>query len=179
MSNTHKHRDTNTSELERYILELEEKERKSRRDTGLLALLIVVGLIGLTYVLRNPQKATGNDVITFGETIKEDIPVNQPPTVKKPIIKPLVLHINGEKEVKEVLQFVIEGFDERVNYTIDYGDGAIVKAQKKNTHSYLLSGKFTVKLYSNFNGKSKILHNQQILINSAIEVGQDALRDID
>ncbi len=179
MSNARKKK-SNTSELERYISELEENKRKSRRDTTLLAFLIIIGMIGLTYVLSNPQPSTGKDVITFEDDREHSTnpsTSDEKPQPKKVSIESLLL-IEGEREANEAIKFIITSFDKRVNYQIDYGDGKLVNANRKvNIYKYPIAGKYNIKLYSTYNGRTKKLHTQQILINTAIEVGDNVLID--
>lgn len=90
-------------------------------------------------------------------------------------LKHTQLLVDGHKEVGERLTFVIDSYDPKAQYTIDFGNGKQQEVKKKKvTYTYQESGNYLVKMDVRYKNESPVEFSQKIYIDTPIEVSEAA-----
>jgi len=90
------------------------------------------------------------------------------------------MDIKGFKEAKEKLTFYIPDFHRKIKYDLDLGNGKVITVkEEKVTYAYPEYGTYNVKLWGSCNGQRKLLRTKRLRIKEAIEVSEDAFKEVD
>lgn len=173
MKNINKHREVNTHELERLSKELERKEKRQNRENYLTLVIIAIGLIGFIYVFQSSGSESGTTLNIPPHFTKQNDKVKNNRTKKintsTTTTNQQMLVIKGHKEAEEWLNFIIDSYDEKADYKIDYGNGIIKSINDKSSfYRYPKSGHYDVKLIVSYEGKERTC-KKNIFIDKAVK----------
>ena len=165
-------------QMEEMIRRMQKKsKRQVRNDNLMLGLIFIVGVIGFYYVFFLDGKIHTTTVLT--EDITPNIVATQIPTKeKKQLNYDNELHIIGNHEANEPIQFVLDSYNEEVIYTLRFGNGTgrVLKG-KVTDYVYPNSGVYEVRLEARYKNEKIIMYNNYVSIDDAITVAEGALEE--
>lgn len=155
--------------------------KRRKPDAILLIIVIIIGVAGLFSVLKfsqdtnntilnRPKTTVNTDNVSISEhtatPVKEQIPVS-----KQDKIQNATFTVLGEKEAGQKLTFSLQNTDPFVQYELQVGKSNKVTFKDKTlSYSFPRGGTFPIQLIATYQGKSKVIQNQNITIANSIEV---------
>ena len=167
-----------TDDLEKFIFDGE--RRKWDRCAAIL--FVALGTAGLYFITQSsePNPSLLQSPIYQNESEHTPSTGSVAPKEFHHDLKeiPQQLHIKGNMEAQEAIQFTIDSFDKNASYTLHLGNGAVKKVKQKTArYVYPQSGRYIVKLEVSFEGKTRQLAKETIHIMEAIAVAPTASLD--
>ena len=173
MKQLNKQRTVNTYELEIYIKNKQQKEKNDKRANQLLFVCLLFAFYGLFTLVQPrhdssssytsemsilPTRFTNRNINT-SNLVQTDFVAQEKTKHHKTVF------IHGHKAVNKTLEFVIDSFDKKAKYFIDFGDGTQRIAKSKTIkYSYDDAGIYKVSLEVFYEGKSKKIFAENLKI---------------
>lgn len=161
-----------------HIQKMKTQTQKQKRNDGyMLVVILIIGLVGFSYVFFS-----GDGIHTkkeFELVAAQHITATKLPTQeRKKINKENQLTIKGIFEANEKIQFVLDSYNDKVVYTLRFGNGTgeVLKG-KVTEYVYPSSGIFKVTLEARYQKEEVIMHNEYISIDDAITVVEGAFNE--
>jgi len=155
-------------------------------EMALISIFLIFGGVGLFVILDNMtfRKDTISGTSIYKGSVDDNrsnatkgllISVKEPVKVEK--ITGKQLHVGGPREALTPVIFEVENFNQNAEYLLDFGDGLRrVLNQRTDSHTYKKAGNYKLSLYVTYQGKRRVLTNQDIEIMEPIIVATNATR---
>jgi len=156
--------------------------RSSETEKIIVVLLIALGIAGAFYTFNvgfksSLSKATSQftrnmPIQGFNAGV---LVVPKQNDKSKKITKQTQVHIVGEKEAHQDIEFTIDSYDEKADYDLIMGDGKVLHPSNKTVvYTYTNPGSYHIELKVNYNGKSEKIFAEDIRIMESIAVAPSA-----
>ncbi len=174
----------NPRELEQYMRELKHKERNKLREVIMQLLILVIGVVGLSFVLQG-NDSESSDINNYQDTVLEvqsskEIPqatlAQTSSTLFQLPKKKTSLNIQGQQETYQPIKFTVNGFDKKAKYYIDYGDGEVERLRQRSIeYVYGRSGFYTVEVFAVYKKEKALVAKKEIAIADSPEMIEDII----
>lgn len=148
----------------------------------LILIIIILGFAGTVSTLKGgaATDSKGNLNKTYSEAglpsrindlnSDQSTPLSGNKTITK---QGAHLRVSGRKVVGGTLKFEIKSFNSNGNYYIDYGNGKNQKVKRQSSSfSYMKAGTYVVMLKVEYNGKTQILHKEDLIIKDDFQLAK-------
>ena len=135
-------------------------------ENSMLSVLFIAGILGVFYFLRQPAST----ISSTSYSGKEDIHLPET-SIKVAEDRGRYVSVEGVMEQHLPLEFTIHAYNEKVEYVLDFGNGAR-QAVQGPVHRYVYreTGTFHVRLIAKYQGIEKILYSEKLRIAPASEL---------
>lgn len=134
------------------------KNNNKKIESKGLILLLVAGIVGAFFMFNKSGKGSPSSTLSDqGYVVQQVSNANA--------ASPVHLEISGDRLAQNPLRFSIKAYNKKAKYIFDFGDGKTKKAKGKvEEYAYGKPGKYKIKLIVEFEGESRTLHSETIII---------------
>lgn len=150
-----------------------QKTKSTLISNAMILFIIITGLAGTVSCLKNESASDQNQRnTTIVAQLPNEINLETDQTEGEGRANTVSysnetshLTIKGLKVVGATLNFEIKSFNSNGTYYLDFGNGKVKKMKNKRSQfTYKTSGEFVVKLNVKYDGKTKTIHKERLII---------------